>query len=213
MSEAATAEELHFEPDPERLSGRPMSIEAWEAMDEDAPGELVDGILEEEEVPDNPHEIVVNALIFLLGLWSRPRGGGVLGSEAKFVVGRRRGRKPDVSVFFSRDRKLVRRGANRRPPDIMIEVVSRRPRDRRRDQVEKLNEYAAFGVPWYWIVDPEARTLTILRLRDDGHYAHALDADEGVFDVPGCEGLRLDVSALWREIDDWIQPEEGSEEG
>ena len=123
--------------------GRPMSIEAWEGMAEDEPGELVDGVLQEEEVADSPHEVIVSALLFLLLTWSRPRGGRVLASETKYALSRRRGRKPDLSVFFTRERKLPRSGAMKHPPDLMIEVISPDPRDRRRDRIEKLREYAA----------------------------------------------------------------------
>lgn len=185
-----------------------MSIEAWEQMDEDEPGELVDGRLEEEEVSDNPHEVLVSALLYLLSTWARPRRGVVLASEAKYAISKQRGRKPDLSVYFATDRKLPRRGANRRPPDLMVEVLSPRPRDHRRDRIQKLREYAGFGVRWYWLVDPEARTIEILRLGDDGHYVHALDAEEGTVDVPGCEGLTLDIGALWRELDEQVESED-----
>ena len=57
-------------------------------------------------------------------------------------------------MFLTRALKLPRRGATRHPPDIMIEVVSPDPRDRRRDRIEKLREYATFGVRGYWLVDP-----------------------------------------------------------
>src|ERR1051326_9318052 len=43
--------------------GRPLTFEEWAAMDEDEPGEWVDGRLEEEEVPDLIHELVVSWLI------------------------------------------------------------------------------------------------------------------------------------------------------
>ncbi len=192
-------------PDAAPEYGRPMSIEEWEQMDEDDPGELVDGRLEEEEVPDFPHEVIVSALLCALALWARPRRAIVLGSEGKYALSQRGGRKPDISVFLTRDRKLPRRGASRVPPDIMVEVVSRRPRDRRRDRIEKLREYSTFGVPWYWLVDPEARSLEILRLGEDGRYVHALDADEGLVEVPGCEGMTLDLDALWRELDEVVE--------
>jgi Uma2 family endonuclease len=130
----------------------------------------------------------------------------VLVSETKYALSKRRGRKPDISVFLTRDRKLPRRGAMRHPPD-------GHDRDRRRGRIEKLREYAAFGVSWYWLVDPEGRSLEILKLGKDGRYIHALDAAEGTIDVPGCEGLTLDLDALWRELDEEIEAEAPPGEG
>jgi Uma2 family endonuclease len=188
--------------------GMAMSIEEWERMDEDEPGELVGGRLEEEELADSPHEVVVSVLLRVLLDWAHLRRGFVLASETKYALGGDRGRKPDLSVFFTRDRKLPRRGAARIPPDLAVEVASPRPRDRRRDRIEKLREYAGFGVHWYWLVDPDAKTLEILELGADGHYVHAVDAAEGTVEVPGCEGLSLDLDALWREIDELVEEEQ-----
>jgi Uma2 family endonuclease len=187
-----------------------MSIEQWADMPEDEPGELVGGQLVEEEVADTPHEAVVSYVQYTLTGWTRPRRGVVLGSEAKYAVDPAHGRKADVSVFFTRTGKLPRRGAIRTPPDLMVEVVSPSPRDGRRDRVEKLREYAAFGVRWYWLVDPRLRTLEILELHRGGHHEQALSAAEGVVDVPGCEGLKLDLDELWREVDELVEEEPGA---
>lgn len=72
-------------------------------------------------------------------------------------------------------------------------------------------EYAAFGVRFYWLVDPEARSLEILKLGEDGHYVHILDAAEGKVEAPGFEGLTLDLDALWHELDDAIEPDPSAE--
>jgi Uma2 family endonuclease len=209
MVQSAVLDAATFEP----AYGRPMSIEEWEQMDEDEPGELVEGLLQEEEVADSPHEVIVSALLYVFLSWARLHGGRALASETKYALSKRRGRKPDISVFFTRDRKLPRRGAMRHPPDLMVEVVSPDPRDRRRDRIEKLREYAAFGVRWYWLVDPDARSLEILKLGQDGRYVHDFDVTEGAIEVPGCVGLSLDLDALWREVDEEIEHEPPPVEG
>ena len=189
-----------------------MTVAEWESLPEDEPGELVDGLLVEEEVPDFVHEAVIAWLLRTLSTWALPRGGYVFGSEGKFVIGPRRGRKPDLSMFFDRKGKVPRRGAGRIAPDVMVEVVSPTPRDGRRDRVEKVDDYAAFGVGYYWIVDPEQRSIEILERGADGRYVHALGILEGrAAEIPGCPGLVLEVDGLWAEIDELFAEEPPSE--
>ena len=185
--------------------GRPLSIAEWESLPEDEPGELVDGRLVGEEIPDFVHEIVVSWLVQALGGWLRPLGGVVVGSELKLVVASARGRKADVVAYLPGHPPLPRRGGVRIPPDLLVEVISPTSSDRKRDRVDKLADYAAFGVRWYWLVDPEAQTLEILERGADGTFTAALHAERGtIAHVPGCEGLRLDLDALWAELDELV---------
>ena len=179
-----------------------MTVQEWAAMPEDEPGELCDGFLEDEEVADLTHGTAVGWIYALLRTWVVPLGGFAFGSEAKFALSNIRGRKPDVSVFFPGRPSLPRRGAVPLPPDIAVEVVSPSTSDQRRDRIAKLADYAAFGVRFYWLLDPAARTFEILELGADGRYEHALRAAEGkLLQVPGCTGLTLDLDELWHEID------------
>jgi Uma2 family endonuclease len=184
----------------ERRSGRALSSAEWLSLPEDEPGELVAGELEEEETPDAVHELAVAWLIRTLGLWLGPRGF-VFGSELKLLTGVATGRKPDVTVYLPGGRVPNRRGAVTVPPDIAIEVVTPTPRDERRDRVEKMAEYAAFGVRYYWIVDPALGALEVFESDSAGNYTKVAGQTTGVIDpVPGCPGLVLELDALWRDL-------------
>ena len=54
---------------------------------------------------------------------------------------------------------------NKAAPDLVLEILS--PGTRRRDLEIKRALYARFGVQEYWIVDPDARTLSVLALASD----------------------------------------------
>ena len=196
--------------------GRSLTIEEWADLDEDVEGEFVDGALVEEEMPSWLHEAIASWLHKFLSNWVDARGGFAFGAEGKFALSKKRGRKADVSAYLpGRPFPGRKGGSTKRPPSIVVEVVSPRPRDVRRDVVEKKKEYAAFGVTYYWIVDPQARTFEVYELGADGRYTVALSAAEGAYPVPGCEGLTLDLDDLWaagdRLPDD--EPEEEEEEG
>ncbi len=179
-----------------------MTLEEWAGLPEDADGELVDGRLEEEEMPDPVHELTVSWLVALLVTWLKGRGGFVFGSELKKRVSDRAGRKPDVTVILPTSQPPPRRGFLRTPPDIAVEVVSASPRDERRDRVEKMTEYATAGVRFYWIVDPGLGSFEIFERNEAGNYVRVVAATSGkLASVPGCEGLAVDLDELWNELD------------
>jgi Uma2 family endonuclease len=176
-----------------------LTLDEWASLPEDEPGELVDGELVEEELPSFVHEVVVVWLAAILRGWAAGRGGFVTGSGLKLKVSGRRGRMADVIVYFRRG-KVQAHGIVTVPPDVAIEVISSDPKDQKRDRIDKLDEYAAFGVRFYWLVSPDLRTIEILELGGDGRYVHAQNLAAGTASIVGCDGLTLDLDDLWREV-------------
>jgi Uma2 family endonuclease len=190
LPESPSAEREH------RLS----SLDEWLACEERSDGEWVDGQLEEEEVPDAVHELAVSWLIALFRNWLGARGF-VFGSELKLMTSANTGRKPDVAVFLPGATRPPRRGPVRVPPDVLVEVITPSPRDERRDRIAKMTEYAAFGVRYYWLVDPALGSLEIFEMTAEARYQKLVGVVAGRVDpVPGCAGLSLDVDALWAEL-------------
>lgn len=182
---------------------RVWTLDAWGALAEDEPGELVDGRLVEEEMPTRLHEAVVAWLFFELKKWAERSGARIYGSELKIAIGEGRGRKPDLSVYVAgTPRSGARAAVQRLPPDVVVEVVSPSPKDARRDRIEKPDDYAAAGVPYYWIVDPELRSFEVWERDERGRYARASSATGGELAPPGCPGLVLPLDGLWAELDD-----------
>lgn len=172
-----------------------MTLEEWFELPEDVEGELVDGRLVEEEVPSYEHEAVVAWLVAVLHFAIVPKGGFVFGSEAKYRVGPKTGRKPDAAVFRSRPAK-----ARMAAPDVAIEVITNTARDRRRDRIEKARDYASAGVKFYVLIDPEAETVEVLVLRR-GRWSSEVSASRGKIVLPGVD-VTLDLDALWKHIAD-----------
>ena len=176
-----------------------ITLEQWELLDEDDSRELVDGHLEEPEMPDAVHETAVLWLATLLREYFVRRGGFVFASGLKYVVSPVRGRIPDLSVMSTSSPR--RRGVQRAAPDLVVEVVSPTPSDQRRDRIAKVHDYAQLGARWYWLVDPTLRTIEVLERMGDGRYAHAAAASEGTLVSPGFDDLVIDLDALWTEVD------------
>ncbi len=75
-----------------------------------------------------------------------------------------------------------------------------------RYRLVKLDEYAARGIPQYWLVDPQARTLEVFTATVAAGgaplYARAAAAAAGLLTVPGHEGLSIDLDELFAGLDD-----------
>ena len=189
----------------EQARGRRFSLAEWASLPEDEPGELVDGALIEEEMTDPVHGLCASWLIARLRSWLGGRGL-VFDADVKLAVRKDRGRKADACVYLPGRPPPPRRGLLRTPPDIVVEIVTPTPRDERRDRVEKMDDYAAFGIAYYWLIDPALGSFEIFAL-SGGCYLRAFGATSGNVPVPGCEGLVIDLDALWGELER-LGPEE-----
>jgi Uma2 family endonuclease len=81
-------------------------------------------------------------------------------------------------------------------PDWVCEVLS--PSTARTDRALKMPIYAREGVPHLWLVDPDARTLEVYRLQDDGHWLllTTLKDDDSVSQPP-FDAITFPLATLW----------------
>ncbi len=80
-------------------------------------------------------------------------------------------------------------------PDWVCEVIS--PSTGRLDRVEKLPVYARNGVAFAWIVDPEQRTLEVLRLEDGRWTVAGLYGGDQTVAAEPFEAVQIDLKSLW----------------
>jgi Uma2 family endonuclease len=86
-------------------------------------------------------------------------------------------------------------------------TLTRKNRDKLRFEVAnawpplEMTEYARFGVPYFWLVDPALGAFAISDRTPAGNYQKLVGVTSGSIDsVPGRPGLVIDVDALWAEL-------------
>jgi len=82
-------------------------------------------------------------------------------------------RYPDLVILRPEHLELMERRLtitlDMPPPQLVVEVVSPGKTNRDRDYINKRSQYAAIGVPEYWLVDPKAQTVMVLELEGDDY--------------------------------------------
>lgn len=77
----------------------------------------------------------------------------------------------------------------------MTEVLS--PSTESRDRGRKLQLYARFAVPEYWIVDPVGRTIEVSQLAGDGYTRVQSPGEEDELISPTLANLRFPVKSIF----------------
>jgi Uma2 family endonuclease len=104
--------------------------------------------------------------------------------------------RPDLAGW-RRDR-LLKPGTTRPidvVPDWVCEVVS--PSTAARDRVTKRNLYARSGVLHYWLIDPDARVLEALALREGSWFEVGVYDDSASARIPPFEAVELEIGRLF----------------
>jgi len=147
--------------------GRPLTVDDLQALPDDGHRyELIDGTLLVTPAPAWGHQSVQLALATLLES-HRPRGLRVLVAPFEVQLAMDTAVQPDVLVARYDDLR-----AKNLPtaPLLAVEVAS--PSTVLVDRNLKRATYERFGIPSYWLLDPDPDSprLTVLELDATGHY-------------------------------------------
>ncbi len=157
--------------------------------------ELVDGEIIASPSPTPRHSAADSILRAMLVNHVRANALGRIFGDVDNVVSEFTVRRPDIFYFSTNRLHLVTADAIKGPPDLCIEIIS--PSSHRTDRSKTLLEYAAFGVAYYWIIDPKAKTAEAFALVD-GRYALTGNGsgDQTVHFSPFPE-LEIPLGELW----------------
>ena len=149
---------------PEGKKQGQYTIEDRNALPEDHPSELIDGVIYNMASPALRHQSISGAIYRQLWNYVDSQGGDCIPFIAPTDVRLDRDERtmvvPDVFVICQPDDDRMDNdkyinGA----PDLIIEVLS--PSTRRKDMFTKLHKYEAAGVREYWIVDPNKEKVIV----------------------------------------------------
>ena len=179
-----------------------LTLEGYAALDEPDDGyvsELVRGMVVREPLPGPAHARIQVELVYLLTVWTKETGTGVVYAESGFILQEDPAtvRGPDVAVVTRpHDWDGKPGGWIRGAPELVVEVLS--PSDASTATQAKMLEYLAAGALLVWIVDPRARTVTAYR---PDNTATLVRADQTLTGEDVLPGFSLELAELFGQLD------------
>ena len=152
--------------------------------------ELLNGKLAMAAAPLLYHQYILRKLLNKMSDYIDERIFGELySSPADVVLSDRDVVKPDI-LFVSNERSHILTRENvRGAPDLVVEILS--PATAERDRTVKLDLYALHGVKEYWIVDPDAGTITVLLRGEVGFEVNGIYGEGQSLRSPTLEGFSV----------------------
>jgi Uma2 family endonuclease len=123
------------------------------------------------------------------------RLGGVIFPPIDRILGETTVVQPDL-VFLDNSRlPIVSTRGLEGPPTLVVEILS--PTTTLIDRSTKRQLYARYGLPYYWIVDPEARTVEAYLLSEGGYQLATRVAGSEAVSLPPFPDLVFAPASLW----------------
>ena len=161
--------------------------------------EIVEGVLYVSPVPRYLHQFIAGAIFALLWNHVREQRLGVV-LPAPFEVHlseRSKPIQPDVTFIRGKNQPPIDAVAFEGAPDLVVEVLS--PSSLHQDRIAKFAACEQAGVPEYWIVDPETRSLEIHVLQDGFYVLHDHVVNGQFISTPTFPALSVRVSECFPE--------------
>ena len=167
MSIAEIPTPLRVGPESNGMLMTPAEFDAVEEWDEGYRYELIHGVLVVTPPAGVGERSPNDELGYLLRTYrdTHPQGSALDDTVPEHTIATHTGRRRADRVVWSGLGRLP--DYDHDPPSIAIEFVAKRSRDRRRDYIDKRDEYAEAGIREYWVIDRFRLRMTVFRGKDE----------------------------------------------
>lgn len=124
--------------------------------------------------------------------------GEVFSAPSDVVLSEENVVQPDLLLVRKERAGIIGESHIRGAPDLVVEITS--PGTRQRDLAIKRKIYARFGVPEYWIVDPDANTIEVLVLIEAGYRSESVFTRSDTLNSPLFPSLRLQLTDVFQPL-------------
>ena len=157
--------------------------------------ELHHGELSVTPAPGTRHQEAIVNLIGLLLQYVKSRGlGKVFVAPTDCILSNVTVVQPDVFYIAADRLSIISERGIEGAPTLVVEVLS--PSTAHLDRGRKMTLYAEHGVPYYWIADPESRSVEAYMLTGSA-YALAGRVTSELAALPPFSDLMVDPAAIW----------------
>lgn len=171
-----------------------LTYEDYAKTPDDERWELIDGELIPMASPTVPHQRIDARLGAEFSTLVK-QGLGEVFHSIDVVLSPHDTFRPDL-IFVSSERADIITHANiQGAPDLVVEIRS--PSTAGLDEVTKRELYERHGVREYWLADPEAQTVTVLLLGENGYETVGIYAKSDTLTSPTLEGFSIDLSEIF----------------
>ena len=158
--------------------------------------EVHEGDLSVTPSPGTPHQEISANLGDVLRAHVKQRSlGTVLYAPLDVILSNTTIVQPDLIYIDPGRQAIVSRRGIEGAPTLAVEIIS--PSTPRIDRVTKLQLYARYRVPYYWIVDPDARTIEAYELSGDGYRLVTTARGTEPVSLPPFPDLAFVPDSLW----------------
>jgi Uma2 family endonuclease len=158
--------------------------------------ELHEGELSVTPAPSPTHQRIIGKLFVILDHHVKSHGlGEVFLSPIDCILSDITVVQPDIVYLETGRLSAISSRGIEGPPTLVVEILS--PSTTQIDRGVKFQLYARHGVPYYWIVDPEARSIEAYALTGEAYQLTArLEGSEPAA-LPPFPDLALVPASLW----------------
>jgi Uma2 family endonuclease len=152
-------------------------MEVFKMLPEGTLAEIINGSIFMSPSPTTRHQVILRQLAFVIFdfIKHKRKGAEIFFSPYDvFLDEHSNAVQPDIVLVSAENKSIIKEDAIHGIPDMLIEILS--PSNEDHDLVRKKDLYEKFGVPEYWIINPETKETVGFFLKDgkyreSGHYA------------------------------------------